>query len=536
MKKTLVCILAAALAVSFAGCKIEVKPLELGNEESSEVSVEESLEEEVSDESEQSVEESSQDESSVESVEESAEESAEEQSTEEEPVNVQAGAATAYKLTAEKVLSLTADQAKKISALEAKEYSILFKGESDKFGIITADSSAAVEAKYTNIHEESPDGKEQKNVYFTEMTVPVESADKSKPESYNCVGLINEKGEQVIPEKYASIDVLSDRYAEVITVSGVTTSKEDALVYATDRAFSFSASDGDTLLKGTWEIFDMTTGNVVSGVKGNKNTVVNAKGKFIYADSKYYDDQGKEQSKDVQILDYGYYTAHSGDKTVVYNNEGKKLFEYESSTQAITKAFENDYFVALDSKDYKNYITDSSGKRLSGAVDGNISDVYGNFFIIFKDSKYTVCDKTGKNLLGKEFKYVIYDDTADVFICESDKECEYYDAELGFIGSMKTDDSSVTSMKYKGVSYSGSSGKYTVNLLNGETKESDKSVISESMFIYYNTKANVYNSINGEVLVNNEDGARIEICSKDYKMIKLNSDGTADVYKFSFSK
>ena len=56
------------------------------------------------------------------------------------------------------------------------------------------------------------------------------------------------------------------------------------------------------------------------------------------------------------------------------------------------------------------------------------------------------------------------------------------------------------------------------------------------MFIYYKYKSDVYESINGETLVSNPDEGKIEICSKAYKMIKFNSDGTADIYEFKFAK
>ena len=203
----------------------------------------------------------------------------------------------------------------------------------------------------------------------------------------------------------------------------------------------------------------------------------------------------------------------------------------------MTKALGNDLFVVTDIKEYKNYIADNSNKRLSGAMEGiSISDVYGNYIVMYKDSKYFIGDKTGKNLLDKEFKYVNYNEAANVFICDTDNECEYYDADLGFIGSMKTDDGSTVTMKYQGIAYSGSSGSYTVHLLNGKTVSSDKGVTSGNMFIYYKYKSDVYESINGETLVSNPDEGKIEICSKAYKMIKFNSDGTADIYEFKFAK
>lgn len=450
-------------------------------------------------------------------------------------VNPRIGQASEYKVTAKKLQSLTAAQAEQMDTIDYENYTFTYKSK-DKMGIFDVETGEPLEAKYTNISEEYPQNEEQKQVYYTVTTADLKKISNDKPDSYNCVGLINGKGKEMIPQEYASIEILNDRYAKVVKVSAVTTSKDEALVYVTDRMFAISAKEGDTLLKGTWEIFDMTTGQLVSGIKETKPEYVTAKGKFIKYGNKTVDDQGKVQGEDVTVLDYGYYVIEQDGNAVLYGNDSQKLFEFSSRSQSVRGAFENGLFMVMDHKDYKNYIVDSQNNRISGALESGVMNQNGSYFVMYGDTGYYICDKTGKKLLDTAYKFVTYNERYKVLIAETEDEYQYYDDELALICTIKSkEDQDNTVLKDDGLSYTKKDDKYIIKLCNGKTHETSHYPSAQGLFVY-TADDGIYETVTGSQLAKLEEGNRNYNSSKSQKTLVRNKDGSIDIYEFTFTK
>ena len=78
-------------------------------------------------------------------------------------------------------------------------------------------------------------------------------------ENMNNVGVIDATGKVIVPEEYASVDVLNERFIKVCEVTEQTDSKDDALVFYTERSMAIFANDDDTFFKGNWYVFDAET-------------------------------------------------------------------------------------------------------------------------------------------------------------------------------------------------------------------------------------------------------------------------------------
>ena len=106
-------------------------------------------------------------------------------------------------------------------------------------------------------------------------------SDASDISGLNCAGLVDATGKELLPQQYAAIDVLNDRFAHVSQVTHAVESKDDALVYYSNEPFSFMPDEDDTFFGGTWSIVDLTTVKPVPGATGTKPYTRSAKGNFV---------------------------------------------------------------------------------------------------------------------------------------------------------------------------------------------------------------------------------------------------------------
>lgn len=124
-----------------------------------------------------------------------------------------------------------------------------YKSENSKFGITTFDGKNDTGAKYTFC---SP-----KQNYFEVATS--EDIDFSNTSSLNCFGLVDATGKQIIPNEYAAIKIINERYVQVSKVTQPAQNEDEALVFYSKDMFVVvgSPSENDLLYKGTWSVYDL---------------------------------------------------------------------------------------------------------------------------------------------------------------------------------------------------------------------------------------------------------------------------------------
>ena len=301
----------------------------------------------------------------------------------------------ADKLVAEKVGTI------KLDNFSTCEGGIYYKGGNGKYGVMSNEGKYDTGAVYSFCAS--------KGIYF--------AVSKSLASSYNdiaglnSVGLINGKGKTVAPMIYASFKILNERYIQAFQVTERTFSKDDALVYFSDDSFSFSPDEDDILYKGKWFIYDVTTGKLVNGVSGTKDTTVVAYGNNIvyYNDNNeriIVDGSGVALPESAKLFNNGSYSITEKDG-IVYDTNGKKMFTYDL-TDFCPTSFESNYYVASKSVDgeTKYVVLDKTGKKISAEFDSSIS-LYGE--LIYTEDK--IYNHKGENIVKGTYKSVTLDET-----------------------------------------------------------------------------------------------------------------------------
>ena len=300
-------------------------------------------------------------------------------------------------LTAEKIGFLDVDYFTTTSG------GLYYQNDDDLYGIMTFDGKNDTGAKYTVCRSDDK--------YFQVSTVDPASISLEDPTTINCVGLVDAMGKEIVPMKYAAIDVLNERYAKVIEVTEQVASKDEALVYFTEKMFSFSAGDDDILFKGVWYIYDMIAGQLLEGATGTKPYSPFAYGDYIsyISDDKEritVNSKGEALPKDAEQLGNGYYVIEKDDSCVVYTDQDKKAFVYSEDTYDWLNCYEEDYIVAAKYDEVKSYvILDLKGNVVS-AVFSDLPSVYGELLCV----EGQVFDFQGNPVIEGTFDRIDYDD------------------------------------------------------------------------------------------------------------------------------
>jgi len=361
-------------------------------------------------------------------------------------------------------------KAKKINSVGSAEYyveeitegGLYYQDENDKYGIITLDGEEDTGSKYTLC--------DTVGKYFKVTTSS--NLDHEDVDSLNCVGMVDARGKEIIPMKYAAIDAIdsagsyedSNRYFRVCEVTEQTTDKDEALVYyqANSLLISLGPSDEDLLYKGNWYIFDAVQGKILEGITGTNSYRQTAYGNFV----KYVTDDeeqiivnadGETPPADATMFDNGYYIVESDNVGTVYDSNNDKLFTY-NMTDFIPTRSENEYIVGYKSvnDETKYVLIDSEGNIISAefnespylygdlaSVENKLYDLDGNLvidgthdsvsfddhtcnaWILKKDSTYTMIMKDGTILYQGKEKDSINIDTNNFTIHDSNKKMHY---------------------------------------------------------------------------------------------------------------
>ena len=401
--------------------------------------------------------------------------------------------------------------ASKLGSFEAASYFTPCKGgmtyqdDEEKYGIVSLDGSHVTEPEYVICKSAGE--------YFTvSKSIPT---DENDFDALNSCGLVDSKGNTVIPMEYASIDILNERYAKVVKVTEITDNKDDALVYYTDSMFSFSPDEDDILFKGTWNIYDLKNNKVLDGISGTKGYTMSAKGDYV---SYITDDEtrhtvnadGQELNEDATLLENGCYVMR--DEGTVYNSDGSKLFDYNTEKH-VPNGCEGDYFYASYYVDdgSKYVLMDNKGEVVSAEFDSFITlcgeliecdnvlyDFDGNE--ICDECEYVYCDKAlGQYYLVKkgEEAYTVIDKQGTElasFVTGDDS----YISSTDFLANKKIDDGygyySYKDKDYTFKSSPASVGTWLVSVDEGDTKAIYDTLSGDKVLDGYN----YYSSIETE--------------------------------------
>ena len=296
--------------------------------------------------------------------------------------------------------------------------------EGEKYGLLSFEGKKVTKAIYDKIDDEEG--------YFIVTTKQPQNEDDF--DGINSTGLIDIDGNEIIPAKYAIIDVLNDRYAQAIEGTGRTDSRDDMLFYMYSGMFSLSPSEGDPLYTGNWCIYDLTTGKQVEGVQATNAYNIHAYGEIIKyvtdADEYRYVNAKGEEVEDKDYFENGCYTEESGNDYVVYDSTGKSLFTCKADGFIAIES-DGDYFVGRKSVNGNStyVLMDGTGKALTeelsdypylddgyvrcddGLFDlngnrlfsGDVSSVYvgdrGIGIFVNADDEYVLLDKNGEEVL-----------------------------------------------------------------------------------------------------------------------------------------
>ena len=309
--------------------------------------------------------------------------------------------------------------------------------ENGKYGLITADGNK-LSADYTSYIELEGDN-------FNVSTKPVPNY--NDPASVNVTGVINKKGEMIVPEKYYGAEALNDRLFVVYTVDGIVTDEEQAVTYRAKSGYQFNfttPSSEDTLYSGKWEIYDTKVNAVIPGLSGTKMDDLIAYGNIINVNwEKQYFVDGSEAGDNIETFSNGCYEEEGSDgKTAVYDEDSRKLFEYDSEELYISDSFgaSPDFFRV--SKNSQYYVMDKNGAIVSEAFSEYIDELYFDEYVsLEKNSCYQVLDLEGNEIIAPDYTDIEVDEFfgIEIFLMINGTEYAYFDNEGNKIASTPAD-------------------------------------------------------------------------------------------------
>ena len=235
---------------------------------------------------------------------------------------------------------------------------------------------------------------------------------------------------------YSTDDPADARFIEVVYATDETDDEDECFVYATDKMFSLSVEEGDTMYKGYAKVYDLKKHAFVDGVEldNGKRTALKDLGNAFVIEGKdgtytMYSPKGKELWSSSDYPSFGkksIATSSSGTYQII-GGKGKALFTYDNYITPMSNTYNDLYMV---SQDDKIVAIDHDGNVVLGDGHDSIIGEYGGVFAVVDDEKTTLVDSAGKVLADdvQEYTtsglipgYVLYKDSDDSYaICKSD--------------------------------------------------------------------------------------------------------------------
>lgn len=280
-------------------------------------------------------------------------------------------------------------------------------------------------------------------------------------------GIIDAQGNKILDEtdKVGTFGEIDERYVKAYIPDKVTTNKDEAIYYATNRRWSVDVKDEDILYTGTVKVYDTVNkkflestaqtydpryevhGDIITFYDADKNLVnVNAEtdtkldlgnkqavGSTLlaeYKDSKYYCYDHDQNLLFVTPYTLGEFNDSCGFLSIYDSNSGMRGIIHESGTVMVEPKYKSvdhiagEYFAFYNEDFSKRGLLKADGTEVTPCQYKTITDVGvpGYFNVSGEDGKYSLIDATGKEVVGgedygfSEGSYVKSGDTYKYFV------------------------------------------------------------------------------------------------------------------------
>ncbi len=413
----------------------------------------------------------------------------------------------------------------------------IYYEKSDMHGIMSLDGKFDTGAVYTYL----------KRSYYKNAAYPYYIVSKKKAgddiEALNIKGLVDTSGKEIIPQKYADIDVLSEKYANAYELVEAVTQIGNKKYYLT--------VDETTYITNV-HTYDLTTGEIVwtnkcvSDEYGNTDYVDDAFGDYLAFQS-----SGHFEKVDGTVLPEGALLFKNGSyafEGVVYNTNDKKLFAYDEDDYVPVEMLEEYYLSSKTEGENTSYVlVDKVGKKVTSVLSGRPA-IYGD--LLFVNGQ--LYDFVGNKIIDGKFDGVYYESNIGDYwvlintLTDYDTKYTYIDREGNMIYEcMVGKDSDILVAKLcPFVIYKSSEKKvfcfadkdFTISatpyILDGENGQK---IILEGWDIYVENTNETINIFTGDVLVKGEFFRRHHYNDKVYYFVRENN-GTISVYRLNNDK
>ncbi len=336
---------------------------------------------------------------------------------------------TLQKITAKEVGTFNAH-----GIQDAAKRGIIYYDENDKYGIYSYDKKDTG-AKYFYCKEIGD--------YFAVALDENGSGETDAAKKSNVYNLVNANGDILISKEYASFEALNERYVIATEVADITTSKDNAILYSSDKQFSFMYEEGDTLYSGSWVVYDMKTKSLVPNVGGTVPSTIQGKGDvLVYRDSTdktiAMNGKGIVLPENANVFDNGTYAIDEGNSTTVYDGIGTVLFELDLADASIINS-DGDYYRMSKYADGKSsyFFVDAKGNKVSGDFESSIT-MAGKFV----DAGEYLCKLDGTRINTNPAKSIYFDDFTKAFwsVTYEDGTTEFIDGNGVVYSTVKADE------------------------------------------------------------------------------------------------
>ncbi|MBQ8731596.1 MAG: OmpA family protein [Oscillospiraceae bacterium] len=271
--------------------------------------------------------------------------------------------------------------------------------ETQRYGVMSLEGRHDTGAIFTSCFETG--------LYFA-VTLG-ERTGSSSIDEINSAGIIDGKGNTIVPPGFAHFYLLNDRYIMAYRVTEKTSLLSETLLYLNDHHFLSPNAFGTNLgqYAGEWCVIDTVEGNAVPGVYGTTETTVSARGPYLtYKKGEDYvtvGPDGEPAPKNQKMFDDGSYAVE--DETgKIYSAEGTLLFEYDPKGLVPT-SMSGDYYLATRyGEETTQAVMDKTGKVLSAELPGYFT-LRGD--IIEVDGK--LYNFQGKQIIDGSYSAVLFD-------------------------------------------------------------------------------------------------------------------------------
>lgn len=293
----------------------------------------------------------------------------------------------------------------------------------------------------------------ERGLYFQVTLKALEGS--SSIADVNTAGLINSKGQTVIPHNYAYFYVINDRFVQAYKALERTTLLSETLLWQTDSNFISAVGTGTNLAQysAEWVIYDMIEGKVVPGLSSTADGTVVVKGNTLtYQDGDEYvtiDNNGQPAPECDDRYDDGSYSVETESEGKVFSDKGELLFTYDPEGFIPTSLTEDEkYYVCanydLEKTLYKladkegNFVSAEfdefinvkgdvifageklysfQGKQIIDGVYSNVKfdNMFGKNYMLYQDNTYRLINSDGSAIFTfKDKDADVYDFTASI--------------------------------------------------------------------------------------------------------------------------